>query len=414
MTELFKMLCGELSTSERIWTAAAPALFLGSYFFLGAAAYAIRFSRHGRFRDQEMEARGTSLLLGAHARAYFAWVMRPIWGLFLRLDIPPNAITTLSVLLGFASGVSVSVGRFALGGWLYLLAGACDFVDGRLARMSGKASPAGAAFDSTLDRYVESALLVGLAWYYRDSWVLLVVLATITGSFLVPYVRARGEGLGVNVTIGVMQRPERLLLLGSGVALSPILAAWLQPSATRPTHALAVMALLVLAGATHVTALQRLFHVMGKLQPEKDVKPVLGLGQGSLFRNVVAGGAATGVDFTTLLFLITTFKMQPWLATGLACVVGGVVNFILNRIWTFGSKGAPMGEAGRYTIASASSALLNTGGVAVLLLVPDIDYRMAWALARVAVFVAWNYPLHRDYVFSGPHSSSRDTQRQAT
>ena len=123
--------------------------------------------------------------------------------------------------VGRGGGNRRRLGQFSLGGWLYLCSGACDFLDGRLARITGKSSASGAALDSILDRYSEAAMLIGLAWYYRESWVLLPVLAFLAGSFLVPYVRARGEGLGLHLKVGLMQRPERVVVLGVAVVFSP-------------------------------------------------------------------------------------------------------------------------------------------------------------------------------------------------
>ncbi len=393
-------LTGNLTAAGRIWGALAPALLLGSYFMVGLVAYMFRVAVRGRYHDAEIEARGASALIGMGARSYFAWVTRPLWAVFKKFDIPPNAVTTLSVFLASAAGVSIAVGRFSLGGWLYLFAGTCDFIDGRLARATGQASPAGAALDSVLDRYAESAVLVGLAWYYRESWVLLAVLATLVGSFLVPYIRARGEGLGVEVKVGLMQRPERLVMLGIGVAFSPIIEAILVPSETQPIHRLAVLTIVGLAITTQLTAIRRLFHVLAELQPQTTSRWNKLTGKGSILRNMVAAFVATAFDFVTVVALVNLLGVDPRLATALGCVVGGVINFSMNRAWTFGSSGPAMTQAWRYGFVSASSALLNSGGVTVLLFLPGLDYRIAWFVARGAVFIAWNYPLHRDYVFS--------------
>lgn len=390
---------GDLSTAERIWSAMLPGLILGSYFLIGLVIYGVRTALRGRYRDAEVEARGTSILIGAHGRAYFAWVMQPIFTVLHKLDVPPNAITTLSVLLASAAGLALAVGRFALGGWLYMLAGACDFVDGRLARASGKANPAGAALDSVLDRYAESAVLVGLAWFYRDSWVLLAVLATLVGSMLIPYIRARGEGLGLQVKVGLMQRPERLVILGLTVALSPIIEAILVPADPHPIHRLAVVGLLFLAVTTHITALRRLVYVVSALEPESSGTFSNPLGRGGIVRNVVAAVLATGADFAVVFFLIKVAAVTPWLATLIGCIVGGGANFTINRVWTFASTAPPLPQAWRYVFTSGSSALLNAGGVAVLLLLPGLTSFGAWALARAVVFLTWNYPLHREYVY---------------
>jgi phosphatidylglycerophosphate synthase/putative flippase GtrA len=401
MSDVLSWLRGDLTSTGRIISAIAPAFLLGSYFLVGALIYLLRLPFRGHFQDAETQARGSSALIGMGARQYFAWIMHPIWRTFERFQIPPNAVTTLSVLLAAAAGVSIAVGRFSLGGWLYLFAGACDFIDGRLARMTGRASPAGAALDSTLDRYAESAVLIGLAWYYRDTWVLLAVLATIVGSFLVPYIRARGEGLGVQMKeIGLMQRPERLVVLGVALAFSPIIEAILVPADPKPLHRLAVLGICVLAGTTHLTAIRRLAHVMQVLDPRAHASLMKATGKGGLVRNLISAGTATGVDFLVVLILVQLASGDPRLATAAGCIIGGIVNFSMNRVWTFGSQAPALGQAWRYVFVSTSSALLNSGGVAVLLFLPGLDYRIAWVIVRIAVFLTWNYPLHRDYVFT--------------
>lgn len=392
---------GDLSAPERIWSALAPLLMIGCYFFLGLVVYLIRRPIKGRYRDAELEARGTSILLGAETRAFFAWLVRPLWELLRVMRVPPDAITTLSVLLAAAAGVSVAFGRFTLGGWLYLFAGVCDFLDGRIARITNRATPAGAALDSILDRYAESVVMIGLAWYYRGSWVLAVVLASMLGSLMVSYIRARGEGLGVDVKVGVMQRPERLVLLGASMAFAPVLEAMLVPTDPHPLHRLTVWALVFLALAANATAAVRLVHVLRALTPPEDKHPeAFSFGPGGLGRNVIAAVVATAVDFTAVNILVSGLSMSPGLATGLGCVVGGIVNFTINRFWVFQSGGAPLSEGSRYTLVSASSALLNAGGVAVAMFIPDLNYRIAWILVRGVVFLGWNFPLQRDYVFA--------------
>ena len=401
MTTILAWLQGDLTVAGRIWSAIGPALLLLVAIAVAFVAYLIRCAIYGRYRDAELEARGSSFLLGRDVRAFFAWMIAPIWSVLLHLRIPPNAITTLSLLLASAAGVAVAFGRFSLGGWLYLAAGSCDFVDGRLARSMGRAGPAGAALDSILDRYAESVILVGLAWFYRDSWVLVAVLATLVGSMMVSYVRARGEGLGVEVKMGIMQRPERVVLLGVSMAFAPVIEALVVPNDLHPIHRLTVAALVIMAASSNLTALRRLYHVFRTLTPESErAPPMFGLGQASLGRTAIAAAAATALDFLVFLTLVSSVGISASASTAIACVVGGVANYAINRLWTFGSQNARLHEASRYALVSSSSALLNSGGVAVMLLVPGLDYRVAWALVRVAVFVGWNYPLQRDFVFN--------------
>jgi phosphatidylglycerophosphate synthase/putative flippase GtrA len=376
----------------------APALIISAYFIVGFAVYVLRSAVKGQYQDEEMRKRGSTALTGMYVRLCFVWLMQPIFKLVVKTGIPANAVTTLSVLLAAASGVAAAAGRFALAGWLYIFSGILDVFDGRLARLRGKAGKSGEALDSILDRYSDSAIMMGLAWYYRDSWVLVAVLFALVGSSIIPYIRAKGELVGVQMTMGMMQRAERIMYLGIAVALSPIVEAILVPNETRPIHRLAVMGIVLLAVSTQVTALQRLVHLMGALNESGRTawrKRTIG----QAWRNVVSGVVATAVDFGVVLAVVSVFLWSPVLGTALGCLVGGVVNFTMNRIWTFKSKGPKKQQMWRYTFVSLSSALLNSGGVAVMLLLPDIDYRIGWLVVRVAVYAAWNFPLHRDYVF---------------
>jgi putative flippase GtrA len=123
------------------------------------------------------------------------------------------------------------------------------------------------------------------------------------------------------------------------------------------------------------------------------------LGPGSFARNAVSSAVATGSDFALVALLVSGFLVSPPIATFVGCVLGGIVNFTVNRVWAFGSD-APTGpQALRYLFVTSSSAVLNSGLVFVLLLLPSVPYALAWWLVRGAVFAFWNFPLNRDYVF---------------
>ncbi len=396
MKAIWDWLRGDLSQGGRIWTAIAPAIVLFAILLVGLVAYALRNARSGAFHDEEMDHRGLGGLTTARARHFFAWLMRPLWQGLARAGIPPNAITTSSVCLSFGAGVAFAAGRFALGGWLYLAAGGLDFLDGRVARATGRASPAGAALDSVLDRYCEAAVLIGLAWYYRDGWVLLACLLALTGSLLVSYVRARGESLGVKMgDVGVMQRAERIIAIGVTGAISPVLEALLIPVDPHPPHRLAIVGIVLVAATSHATSLQRLAHLMAELgsKVNRQLRP--------FSRSVVVSVVATAADMVTVWSLVTHGHISPGLATVAGCVVGGVIAFTAARSWAFdAADGARGRQATRFLFVSGSSALLNAGGVTLILLLPDADYRIAWGLTRLVVFVTWNYPLLRDFVFA--------------
>lgn len=390
------LLAGRLSAAERVWSAAAPVLVMLAYFLIAALVYLARRVLRGPFHDEEMDARGDGGFTGRGLRHFFAWTMRPFWIVLARVRFPPNVITSLSFALSLGAGIGVAAGRFALGGWLFVAAGFLDFLDGRVARSTGQTSPSGAALDSILDRYVESALIVGLAWYYRHDWVLAACLLALTGSLLVPYVRARGESLGVQMKdVGFMQRPERILVLGAGTALSPIVEVLLAPADPTPPHRLAIAALVILAVTSHLTALQRLRGLIqlleGKRARPDATRPL---------KSAVANGVATALDATVAAALVYVLASDPRGATALGSLAGAVVSFTLSRIWAFEAHdAAATPQLARYAFASLSTAALNTGGVALFALV-DVPFPIAWALTRVVVFSTWSYPLQRDFVFA--------------
>lgn len=406
MTSLASWLTGKLSTSERIVTAVAPAVLLVLFVLAALVVYVVRNALRGRFHDEEMDHRGLGGLIGAQVRHFFAWLVRPFWRALAAAQVPPNAITTLSLGLAIAAGVAVAAGRFALGGWLFVGAGVLDFFDGRVARETGRATAGGAALDSVLDRYVESALLVGLAWYYRDSLALLPALLALTGSLFVPYVRARGEALGATMKdVGFMQRPERILVLGLTVAFAPVPEALLVPHDPMPPHRLAIAGLVLVALTSHATAIQRLAHLVRSLDRSghPDLRP--------LPKFVVASVMATIADFAVVSALVEGLSASPSLATVAGCFVGGTIAFSLSRVWAFEATGESAArQAFRYVFVSGTSALLNGGGVAVLMLLPAVSYQLAWVVARAVVFATWNYPLSRDWVFNHARHSDPELQ----
>lgn len=165
-----------------------------------------------------------------------------------RTGLTPNQLTVLGLVLNAVVAVALALGKLQLGGVLLLVAGAFDMLDGAVARATGKVTRFGGVLDSVLDRYSEALVLGGLLiWIVRaDLGVVPVLLcyATIVGSLLVSYVRARAEGAGIPLTQGFFARPERIVVLAVGLLLArPVAILWL------------------LAIATNVTVLQRVWLV---------------------------------------------------------------------------------------------------------------------------------------------------------
>jgi putative flippase GtrA len=253
--------------------------------------------------------------------------------------------------------------------------------------------------DSVIDRYVDGVVFLGLAWFYRDSWILVAVLLALLGALLVPYVRAKGEAMGVRFpNVGLAQRPERVAILGLSIALSPIVEAIVVPLDPRPVHRLAVLGILVVGAASHLTSLQRLIHARRVLDGGRHWLRFVG--RGGLLRHGISAGLATAADFFLVVVMVSWAGVSPPVATLLGCLFGAFANFVTNRVWAFGNRSVPMVQAARYTLVSLSSATLNAGLVGTLLLLPSVPYVLAWAVVRGLVSATWNYPLQRDYVFA--------------
>lgn len=191
---------------------------------LSMPVFAMGAARRGR-DPHEIADRG-SFVLGGFVRNWFYWFVGPIERLALALRLSPTAFNLLGVAFGVLAGVFFALGHLNPAGWAVLLGGAMDVLDGRIARARGMADARGAFLDSTLDRFAEVGALVGLAVLFRESAVAVAVAtAALGGSLLVSYARARGESVGIVCKVGIMQRAERLLLVGFGGILDPSVSA---------------------------------------------------------------------------------------------------------------------------------------------------------------------------------------------
>ena len=167
------------------------------------------------------DAQGT-FVLGPFVRSWFYWAVSPMVRLSVAVGLGPTFYNLLGAAFGIGAGSAFALGHVTLGGWGVLLGGVADVLDGRVARSMAVTDRAGAFLDSTLDRFGEVGAFVGLAVLFRFSALSLALAVTaMGGSLLVSYARARGESQGVVCKLGVMQRAERLLLLGFGGLLDP-------------------------------------------------------------------------------------------------------------------------------------------------------------------------------------------------
>jgi CDP-diacylglycerol---glycerol-3-phosphate 3-phosphatidyltransferase len=196
---------------------------------------------------------------GIQARARTA--VLPLARALVRAGVTANSLTVAGAILNAGVAATIAAGWFPASGVLLLAANALDMLDGAVARTSGRASPFGAFLDSTLDRYAEIVVFVGLVGWFasQGNWhgEVLTVLA-LAGSLMVSYTRARAEGLGLRGEVGLLPRPARLIALAVGLVLAaiPPLAWFLE----------AIVALLALL--TNVTACQRGRYVWEQTRPQ--------------------------------------------------------------------------------------------------------------------------------------------------
>ena len=220
----------------------------------------------GRAIDADVARRPTTILLGYWVRDWLMWLIGPLERGMVRAGVSPDLLNVLGAAFGAAAGLAFAYSELALGGWLILLGGAADIFDGRIARARGIASARGAFLDSTLDRFAEMFAFVGLAAFFARAPVATAMVALALGaSMLVSYARARGEALSIDCRGGVMQRAERLVLLGlAGIFDAPIARAggW---DAGDPI----MVAVAVIAAGALGTAIYRTLFIAKRLE-EKD------------------------------------------------------------------------------------------------------------------------------------------------
>ena len=223
--------------------------------------FAYRMTPAGRV-GQDRTGRGGSFFLGFWMRNWFYWFIAPVTRLSLALHLSPFVYNALAVLFGIASMVFYIRGQFPSAGWMILLSGFADVMDGEVARGRNMASSEGAFLDSTLDRFSEFAAFIGLAVFYKSGLSGVWVLIALGGSLLVSYTRARGESLGVLCKAGLMQRAERMLLLGIGSILDPSISA----AFGRPQGFVLLILVIVIAVGTVGTAIFRTAWISRKLR----------------------------------------------------------------------------------------------------------------------------------------------------
>lgn len=193
-------------------------------------------------------------------RRWTGYITQPVAKRIAALGISANVLTLAGLIISIAGGVCIALGHLKLAGILILIGGSFDMMDGAVARASNKTNQFGALLDSVVDRYSEGAIFLGLAIYFSLERMIDGLTLTCLGlisAFLVSYVRARAEGLQVDCKVGLMQRPERVILLSVGVIFRNLSVV---------NISILILALWILVILSHITVLQRVTWVLRKFQ----------------------------------------------------------------------------------------------------------------------------------------------------
>jgi CDP-diacylglycerol---glycerol-3-phosphate 3-phosphatidyltransferase len=233
------------------------------------AGYAVHRRREGGGPDTRLSRLGPSPFLSRRVVEAFYWAMQGLGWVMLRLHIPADALSWAAVGISLASAPLAAVGRFRLAG-LFVVAGAVlDALDGMVARKREETSKAGELLDSVLDRYADAAPLIGLAVFYRTSVLaMLVPLAAWLGATMLSYIRAKAEGLDLELPSGAMRRHERIVYLAVALVLGPW-ASLLTGTPWGIVHPVSLLIVAVVAIASSLAALRLFFRARTALRPAR-------------------------------------------------------------------------------------------------------------------------------------------------
>ena len=198
-------------------------------------------------------------------------VIEPVANWLIRHRVHPNTITIVGTICSCTGGIIYGTGHIRTGGIFLGLTALFDVLDGTVARRTNRSSTFGAFLDSTLDRLADGAVLGGLAVFYALSPVhhsvpmVVVCLAGLVGSFLTSYTRARAEALGIDAKVGMLQRPERVVLLSAPQGLFGLaLNGWVL-----------LIIIVILTVTAWITVVQRMVRVYHETEPRKGAGPAV-------------------------------------------------------------------------------------------------------------------------------------------
>jgi soluble lytic murein transglycosylase len=270
-------------------------------------------------------------MLGRYREPMRTWTDPIGLALYRRFHLRPNHLTLIGLGVSLLAATAFIAGRVRTGGVLLILAGLCDFFDGSLARASGQVSAFGAFLDSVIDRYSDLVVLLAIVVLYAQfshTRGAIVAMAGLIGSMMVSYTKARAESIGVRCTVGIMERPERMICLIAGALFD-----LLEP------------ALWILAVLSNLTALQRIAFTWRATRDAALLRVLLGAAVLLAPVAVVAESEAPGTQ---------TEPERTW-AAAVEAYQQGDVEPLIREFGTDAAKDSVIGDHVRYLRAEALS-----------------------------------------------------------
>jgi len=241
-----------------------------AFWVLGFLVFLAIVAVRGVPRTARIDRLSRSPYLPRIVMEYGYWMLDGPADLCVRLGISPNAITSASLVFTIGPALAFGAGNFFAGGWLLLLGFICDAWDGIVARKTNRSSDAGEFYDATVDRYNDLFAFLGLMYYYReDPLPLLLAAASLVGSTVTSYTRAKGESVGVDPNVGWMQRHERGVYLSLAATTAPFVAHAFERGAAHPHYHVVVATLALMALTANATAIWRARFVLAALHKKE-------------------------------------------------------------------------------------------------------------------------------------------------
>jgi CDP-diacylglycerol---glycerol-3-phosphate 3-phosphatidyltransferase len=192
-----------------------------------------------------------------HYKASLTRLGDPVARALLRAHVRPNHLTLVGLGVSILAACAFAHGSLRTGAALLTLAGLFDFFDGSLARLANSVSAFGAFLDSVVDRYSDLVVLLGVVLYYHraaDTTGVFLTIGALVGTIMTSYTKARAQSIGVACEIGLIERPERLIVLIAGAAFNVL-----------------TPAMIALAVLTNLTALQRILYTRRAAAVREDI-----------------------------------------------------------------------------------------------------------------------------------------------